>query len=57
MRILHTFPGETIESIQAATGFELLVAPNVSPFEPPTVEEVRMIREDIDPTQAFVKRL
>jgi glutaconate CoA-transferase subunit B len=57
MRILHTFPGETIESIQAATGFELLVAPNVTPFEPPTVEEVRMIREDIDPTQAFVKRL
>jgi len=56
MRILQTFPGETIESIQAATGFELLVAPNVSTFEPPTIEEVRMIREDIDPTQAFVKR-
>jgi glutaconate CoA-transferase subunit B len=56
MRILQTFPGETVESIQAATGFELLVASNVSTFEPPTVEEVRMIREDIDPTQAFVKR-
>ncbi len=56
MRILQTFPGETIESIQAATGFELLVAPNVSEFAPPTEEEVRMIREDIDPTQAFVKR-
>ncbi len=56
MRILQIFPGETIESIQAATGFELLVAPNVSNFDPPTVEEVRMIREDIDPTQAFVKR-
>ncbi len=57
MRILQIFPGETVESIQAATGFELLVAPNVSTFDPPTVEEVRMIREDIDPTQAFVKRL
>ncbi len=56
MRILQTFPGETIESIQAATGFELLVAPNVSAFAPPTVEDIQMIRENIDPTQAFVKR-
>jgi glutaconate CoA-transferase subunit B len=56
MRLLQTFPGETVESVQAATGFELLVAPNVSEFEPPTAEEVRMIREDIDPNGAFVKR-
>ncbi len=56
MRLLQTFPGETVESVQAATGFELLVAPDVSTFEPPTVEEVRMIREEIDPGQAFVKR-
>jgi len=56
MRILQVFPGETVESVQAATGFELLVSPNVSTFPAPTVEDVRMIREDIDPTQAFVKR-
>ncbi len=56
MRILHTFPGETVESIQAATGFELLVAPNVSAYDPPTEREVQMIREEIDPTQAFVKQ-
>jgi glutaconate CoA-transferase, subunit B len=56
MRILHTFPGETIESIQAATGFELLVAPNVSEFAAPTVEEVRLIREAVDPNGIFVKR-
>ncbi|MBV5316420.1 MAG: glutaconate CoA-transferase [Desulfobulbaceae bacterium] len=56
MRILHTFPGETIESIQAATGFELLVAPDVTQFAPPTVEEVRLIREEVDPNGVFVKR-
>ncbi len=56
MRLIHTFPGETVESIQAATGFELLVSPDVTEFAPPTVEEVRMIREDIDPLGAFVKR-
>jgi glutaconate CoA-transferase, subunit B len=56
MRILHTFPGETIESIQAATGFELLVAPDVTQFPAPTVEEVRLIREAVDPGGVFVKR-
>jgi len=56
MRILYTFPGETIESIQAETGFELLVAPNVSEFAVPTVEEIRLIREEIDPAGVFVKR-
>ncbi|MCL2458653.1 MAG: glutaconate CoA-transferase [Desulfobulbus sp.] len=56
MRILHTFPGETIASIQENTGFELLVAPNVSEFAPPTVEEVRLIREAVDPNGVFVKR-
>ena len=56
MRILQIFPGETVESVQDATGFELLISPNVSTFDPPTKEEVRMIREDIDPQQAFVKR-
>ena len=56
MRILHTFPGETIESIQAATGFELLVAPDVTQFAAPTKEEVRLIREEVDPMGVFVKR-
>ncbi|ADW18060.1 Glutaconate CoA-transferase [Desulfobulbus propionicus DSM 2032] len=57
MRILQTFPGETVQSIQDNTGFELLVAPNVSEFAPPTVEEVRLIREVVDPQGAFVKRV
>jgi Acyl CoA:acetate/3-ketoacid CoA transferase, beta subunit len=56
MRILQIFPGETIESIQENTGFELLVAPNVSGFQAPTVEEIRLIREVVDPYGSFVKR-
>lgn len=56
MRILFTFPGETVQSIQDNTGFELLVAPNVKEFAAPTVEEIRLIREECDPTGVFVKR-
>lgn len=57
MRILQTFPGETVQSIQDNTGFELLVAPNVSAFPAPTTEEIRLIREVVDPTGIFVKRV
>jgi len=57
MRILHTFPGETVESIQENTGFELLVAPGVSEFPAPTVEEIRLIRQVVDPKGDFVKRI
>ncbi len=56
MRILQTFPGETVQSIQENTGFELLVAPDVTEFAAPTTEEVRLIREVVDPTGIFVKR-
>ena len=56
MRLIQMFPGETVESIQAATGFELLIAPNVTEFAAPTVEEIRLIREEIDPDGVFVKR-
>lgn len=56
MKILATMPGETVESVREATGFELLVDADVYEFEPPTKEEIRLIREIIDPTQIFCKR-
>jgi len=56
MKILATMPGETVQSIQEATGFELLVDDNLYEFEPPTKKEIHLIREVIDPTQIFCKR-
>lgn len=56
MKILATMPGETVKSVQEATGFELLVDPDVYEFEPPLEEEVRLIREVIDPQGYFAKR-
>ncbi len=56
MKILQTFPGETVESIQAATGFDLLVDPDVAPFDPPSPTELMLIREEIDPTGFFCKK-
>jgi acyl CoA:acetate/3-ketoacid CoA transferase beta subunit len=55
MRLISYHPGITIQRIQAKTGFELAVAPDVYETLPPTDEDVRLLREEIDPLS--VRRL
>lgn len=50
MRLVCVHPGTSVEEVQEATGFELLLHPDgVGETEPPTTEAVRLIREVIDP--------
>ncbi len=50
MRLQSVHPGVTPDQVQAATGFELLMASDLLPeTRPPTIEQVRLIREVIDP--------
>jgi glutaconate CoA-transferase subunit B len=56
MKLLQTMPGETPESVQKETGFELLMHDVITAFDPPTEMELRMIREVIDPLGFFVKK-
>lgn len=50
MRLKTVHPGTTVEQIMEATGFELLIPGEVVPeTRPPTQEQVRLIREAIDP--------
>ena len=49
MRLTSYHPGVTVERVQAKTGFELEIAPDVHETPPPTDEEVRLLREQIDP--------
>jgi glutaconate CoA-transferase subunit B len=49
MRLISCHPDVTIERIQQKTGFELLIAPDIHETPPPTAEEIRLLREDIDP--------
>jgi glutaconate CoA-transferase subunit B len=44
-------PGSTIDEIVENTGWELKVPDGVTETEPPTAEELRVIREVIDPTR------
>ena len=49
MRLSSVHPGVDIERVQAKTGFELVIEKPVKITDPPTAEDVRLLREDIDP--------
>jgi glutaconate CoA-transferase subunit B len=49
MRLTTYHPGVTIDKIRTRTGFPLEVAPDVHPTPPPSMEQVRLLREEIDP--------
>jgi acyl CoA:acetate/3-ketoacid CoA transferase beta subunit len=49
MRVTSIHPGVTIEKIQAHTGFELEVSPDVMVTPQPTEDEINLLRDEIDP--------
>jgi hypothetical protein len=49
MRLTHLHPGVDLDRVRAKTGFEIQLAPEVMTTEPPTEEELRLLREVIDP--------
>jgi glutaconate CoA-transferase subunit B len=49
MRLTSYHPGVSLEQIQRKTGFQLEIAPDVHETPPPDPEEVRLLREEIDP--------
>ena len=49
MRLLSFHAGVTIDQIQAKTGFELVISPDIRETPPPTEEELDLLRNEIDP--------
>ena len=49
MRLVSYFPGVQISRIQSKTGFDLLIKSDVHQTIPPSTEELRLLREEIDP--------
>ena len=54
MRLKATHPGVSAEEVLASTGFELLVAESVEQTAPPSAEELRLLREEIDPEKLYI---
>lgn len=49
MRLTHLHPGVDLQRVQAKTGFDLEMSADLAETEPPTREEIRLLREVIDP--------
>ena len=49
------YPGETVESVRAQVGWPLAVRDALGSVEPPSAEEVRLLREVLDPKKLFLK--
>ena len=53
MKLLSLNPGVTQEQVLENTGFEMLVADKLDQNDPPTVEELRVLREEVDPDKLY----
>jgi glutaconate CoA-transferase, subunit B len=56
MRIISINPGYTVEDVQKNCGFELLKADKIVETAPPTAEELRILREEVDPERYVIGR-
>jgi glutaconate CoA-transferase subunit B len=48
-------PGVTLDTIRANIGWDVKVAPKLAETHPPTAEEIRIIREELDPDGIFLR--
>lgn len=55
MRLRSIHPSVTVEEIKDNTGFDLIIPKTIPITEPPTNEELQLIREVIDPKSNFLE--
>jgi glutaconate CoA-transferase, subunit B len=56
MMVESLHPGKTLQQVQAATGFKLEAAASVGTTPEPSAEELRILREEVDPLGYIIKR-
>lgn len=49
LRLTALHPGVSLDKVQQKTGFPLEIAPDLTETAPPGVQELRLLREEIDP--------
>ena len=55
MRLDSLHPGATIDAVRDTIGWDIKVADVVAATSPPTAEELRLIREELDPGGVYTK--
>jgi glutaconate CoA-transferase subunit B len=56
MQVLSLHPGIALERARAATGFPLEIADPLTTTDPPTTEELRILRTEVDPHRYILDR-
>jgi glutaconate CoA-transferase subunit B len=56
MQVLSLHPGVALERVQAATRFVLEVASSLTATVPPSIEELQILREEVDPHRYILGR-
>lgn len=54
MMLLKLHPGVTLDKVKEETGFELLIPKGIETTQPPTQEQIRLLREEIDPQGIYL---
>jgi glutaconate CoA-transferase subunit B len=54
MRLNALYPDVTVESVVASTGFELLMPARLEEIQAPSAEELRILRQEIDPLKFYI---
>lgn len=54
MMLLATQPNVTVQEVIENTGFELLIAPQIEENPPPSAEELRILREEVDKNRLYI---
>lgn len=54
MMLLATQPNVTVQEVIDNTGFELLIAPQIEENPPPTEEELRLLRKEVDKNRLYI---
>jgi glutaconate CoA-transferase subunit B len=49
MQLIELYPGVTLEDVQAEVAWPLRLAATIGKTAPPTTEEIRLIRDEVDP--------
>ena len=56
MKVESLHPGVSLNDLQENTGFELLISDVVGETPVPTVQQLRLLREEIDPDGIYISR-
>ncbi len=56
MELKSLNPGKTLEDVKENSGFEILIPDNYGTVHPPTEEELKILRERVDPDKIIIGR-